>query len=189
MATQDNTVYRNGILDPASSRAKRGAFSLILFSIVVFFTPLFYARFLWAGVDKSPNIHYGIWIVLTVLMLVSWLPSAFAVKAAYRGDNGGVAKNFGFSTLIALAMVVGIIIEWATGHLGIGTRFGENVYTDAAAFALMFVCGLIAFAAHTSKAIRGKQVADEAWKVHNIANFWQLMILLWIVFFVLYFII
>lgn len=189
MEIETNKSYKNGILDPAPAQAKRGTNALILFSVVVFFTPLFFNRFLWAGIDRSPETHYAIWVVLTALMVVSWYPVTLAVKAAYRGDNAGIAQNFGFSAIISLLMVIGIIYVWVTGNLGVSTPFGENVYTDAAAFLLMFACGLIAFAAHVTSAIRGKEKRDEAWKVHNIADFWKTMVVLWGIFFIIFFLI
>ncbi|AOU97813.1 hypothetical protein BI364_07400 [Acidihalobacter yilgarnensis] len=189
MELDEAKAYVNGILDPAPARAKRGAFGLILLSSTIFFIPLFAARFLWAYADKPAGINYVFWTVLTLIMIASLFPTSGAVKAAYQGENSGIARNLSIALLMITLVAIGIIYQWFTGTIPIDSRYGENLYTDTVAFILMMSLAHFAFMAYVSASSKGKIRAAQAWKIHNAVDFWRLLVVMWVLFYVIYFII
>lgn len=189
MDIEEAKAYENGILDPAPAHAKRGAFGLILLSTTVFFVPLFAARFLWAYADKPAGIDYVLWSILTLVMIVSLFPTSSAVKAAYQGDNGAIARNLSLALLMIGVVIVGIIYDWFSSTIAIDSRFGENMYTDSVAFILFMALALVAFLAYVSASAKGKIRVTQAWKVHNTVDYWRLLVVMWVIFYVIYFII
>lgn len=189
MEIDEAKAYESGILDIAPARAKRGAFGLILLSAGIFFIPLFAARFLWAYADKPAGINYVLWTVLTLIMVATLFPTSGAVKAAYQGENSGIARNLSIALLMITVVVIGIVYDWFTGTIPVGSRFGENMYTDSVAFILMMSLAHFAFMAYVSAGSKGKIRKEQAWKVHNAVDFWRLIVVMWVLFYVIYFII
>lgn len=189
MEVDEAKAYENGILDPAPARAKRGAFGLILLSSTMFFIPLFAARFLWAYANKPDGINYVLWSILTLIMVLSLFPTSSAVKSAYQGDNGGIARNLSLALFMILIVEIGIIYHFFNGQIPISTKYGENLNTDA--FALMFTMLLptIAFMAQVSAGAKQKIKESQAWKVHNAVSYWRHLVGMWVIFYIIYFLV
>lgn len=189
MDIDEAKAFENGILDPAPAHAKRGAFGLILLSVTIFFIPLFAARFLWAYADKPAGIEYVLWTVLTGIMIASLFPTTAAVKAAYQGEGAAVSRNLALALLMITVVMIGTIWYWFTGTIPIDSRYGENFNTDTVAFILMMALAHFAFMASVSAGSKGKIKASQAWKVHNAVDFWRLLVVMWVIFYVIYIII
>lgn len=73
------------LMDPASERAKRGAFFFLLLFAAIIFAMWDLARFLWGGTAVPATLSMGVGVALTVLMLVSLVPVMTARKKTGSG--------------------------------------------------------------------------------------------------------
>ncbi len=175
------------LMDPASERAKRGAFFFPMLFTSIICAAWFLARFLWAGTSVPKAADFGVGVALTVLMLFSIGPMSGARTKLIRGEDAAALGRLAALLGIAVLVVVGIIATWWA--VPIGTGYGGIYDITSGWILLYFVGGVLGLLASLMK---GKQVLErfqsERWVAHNVLSFWGELVLLWTVFFIVFYI-
>ena len=174
------------LMDPASDRAKRGAFFFPMLFTGIISAAWFLARFLWGGTEVPKTVDFGIGVALTVLMLLSIGLMSGARSKLMRGEDAAALGRLAALLGIALLMIAGIIATWWA--VPIGTGYGGIYDITSGWILLYFVGGVLALLASLMK---GKRVparfSSERWVAHNVLSFWGELVFLWTVFFIVFY--
>ncbi len=185
MADADNSYAR--LMDPASERAKRGAFFFLVLFAAIIFAMWDLARFLWGGTAVPSTLNMGVGVGLTVLMLASLVPVIAARKKLDRGDDGGVVSSMAALLVISLVMIGGIVYNWTT--VTIGSGYGGIYDITTIWFVVHFVAAILALLASIMKISRTPDRAKrERWVSYNVLTYWGGVAILWVAFFIVFYI-
>lgn len=175
------------LMDPASERAKRGAFFFLLLFAAIIFAMWDLARFLWGGTAVPATLSMGVGVALTVLMLVSLVPVMTARKKLDQGDDAGIVSSLATLMVISLVMAGGIVYNWTT--LTIGSGYGGIYDITSLWFLVHFVAAILALLASIMKITRTPERAKrERWVSYNVLTFWGGVVVLWVAFFIVFYI-
>ncbi|WCE92812.1 cytochrome C oxidase subunit III [Acidithiobacillus ferriphilus] len=175
------------LMDPASERAKRGAFFFLMLFAGIIFAMWDLARFLWGGTAVPSTLSMGAGVGLSVLMLASLVPVVVARKKLDQGDDGGIIGNLATLIVISLVMIGGIVYNWTT--LSIGSGYGGIYDITSLWFLVHFVAGILALLASMMKISRTPDRAKaERWVSYNVLTYWRGIVILWVAFFIVFYI-
>lgn len=175
------------LMDPASERAKRGAFFFVMLFASIIAASWFLARFLWGGTGTPPKAAFGLDLGLGILMVLSLIPVFGARKKLNQGNEAAIGGNLGMLIIVALIMMAGIVKGW--GALPIGTGYGGVFDATSGWLGLYFVGAFLALLASFMKGKRApERVKAERWVAYNVLSFWGMLVVLWLVFFIVFYV-
>jgi len=175
------------LMDPASERAKRGAFFFLMLFAGIIAAAWDLARFVWGGTGIPKEADFGLGIGMGVLMLLSIAPMWAARRKLDRGDETGALGNFSALLIVSLIMLAGIVYGWRA--VPIGTGYGGIFDVTSGWLGLYFVGGALALLASVMKGKRVPQrFKDERWVAYNVLSFWGFLVTSWVIFVLIFYV-
>lgn len=168
-------------------RMYRGGLWLLLLSEAMIFVTVFAVRFLMAFAQRSPHLDQLLGGLLTLVFLASLVPARSAVREIRQGRNDTAARSLLTTTLLGLAGLVGVAVDWFTAGMDPGSRFGESYYLATGYHALHILIGVLVLSALTSSARRGRFSMANHWSVEGGVLFWYFVVLMWVLLYVIFF--
>jgi cytochrome c oxidase subunit 3 len=185
-------MQANGAITPLSERdlrKLRGGLSLFMIGFAVPILVLTNVRFLLAGAYVSPQASEVVGLIATILMVVSGLIGATAMRNARQGNGQKALAYLGATLLLGLAAFIVIGIQVVNQSVSTVEHFGMIFLTSLGAIELYIVGALLAmWSAH----IRGRKFGlsvDNYWGVESTVLFWQLTVVGWFVLYVVLYLI
>lgn len=186
MATENN--HYATLMDPASERAKRGAFFFFMLFNFIIFAAFLMERFMFGGYGHAPAaLNLGLGAGMVVLMLLSLVPVTTARKRLAAGDDAGAIGSVGMLLAVPVLMIAGTVYSWT--ELPIGSGFGGIFDVTGIWFVLHFALTALAMLAVIMKGKRAPERARrERWVVYNVLSYWGMLVFLWAAFFVVFYV-
>lgn len=170
-------------------RMYRGAIWLVILAEAMIFVTLFSTRFLLAATERAQGLNQTLGIAVSVLLLASVFPARWAVRRIARGDARAMSASLASVAVLAAVVLALIAYDWVTLGFSPGTRFGENYVLATGYHAFHILAGLIWLAAASVAGRRGRFTPGNYWAVEAGVLFWNFVVLMWILLYVIYFVI
>ncbi len=186
MATQSNEY--SSLMDPASERAKRGAFVFFMLFNFIMFAAFLMERWMYGGYGHAPAaLNTGLGVGMLVIALLSIVLAMVVRKRLDAGDDAGATGNLALLMLAPALMIIGTAYSWT--ELPIGSPFGGVFDLNGIWFVVQFALTALAILASF---LKGKRVPERAkrerWVVYNVTSYWLMLAFLWVAFFVDYYV-
>lgn len=164
-----------------------GGLWLILLSEAMIFVTVFAVRFLMAQATVSPDVNRLLGGLITLIFLLSLVPARGAVREARQGHNDLAGRSLGITNLLGILAFAGVIIDFFTVKLDAASRFGESYFLATGYHSLHILVGIIVLSALWSSARRGRFNVNNHWTVEGGVMFWNFVVLMWVLLYVIYF--
>ena len=164
-----------------------GGLWLLLLSEAMIFVTVFAVRFLMAQATVSPDVNRLLGGLITLIFLLSLIPARGAVSEVRQGRNDLAARSLGITNLLGILAFAGVIVDFFTVKLDPGTRFGESYFLATGYHSLHIVVGIVVLSALYSSARRGRFNVNNTWSVEGGVMFWNFVVLMWVLLYVIYF--
>ena len=168
-------------------RMYRGSLWLLLLSETMLFVTVFAVRFLMAFAQRSPDLNQLLGGLLTLVFVASVFPARSAVREIRQGNNDSARRSLFVATLLGLAGLAGVVVDWLTTKLDPSTRFGESYFLATGYHALHIFIGVVVLSALTSSASKNRFSVANHWSVEGGVLFWYFVVLMWVLLYVIYF--
>ncbi|MEJ2287420.1 MAG: cytochrome c oxidase subunit 3 [Deinococcales bacterium] len=164
-----------------------GGLWLLLLSEAMIFVTVFAVRFLMAQATVSPDVNKLLGGLITLIFLLSLVPARGAVREIRQGRNDLAGRSLGITNLLGILAFAGVIVDFFTAKLDPGSRFGESYFLATGYHALHIFVGIIVLSALWSSARRGRFSVNNHWSVEGGVMFWNFVVLMWVLLYVIYF--
>lgn len=170
-------------------RMYRGAIWLVILAETMIFVTLFSTRFLLASTERAEGLNQWLGIAISVLLVASVFPARRAVQRIAGGDGRAMSTNLAGVAIVAVVALGLIVYDWVTLGFSPGGRFGENYVLATGYHAFHILVGLIWLAAVSTAGRRGRFTTENYWAVEAGVLFWNFVVVMWIMLYVIYFLI
>jgi heme/copper-type cytochrome/quinol oxidase subunit 3 len=170
--------------DERSLRTLRSSFGIILAGLSVMFVLLVAVRFLMAG-SQVGDISQFLGALVTAIALVGMQVGRMARRAAWDGQLVAAKTRLGWATVLALAAVAGVVIQWI-GLAAQSLSFYNQTYYTLSGFWVLYalVSAFVLFAARQKIRRQGATV-HHGWNVEASTLFWSFSVLAWVLMYVI----
>jgi heme/copper-type cytochrome/quinol oxidase subunit 3 len=170
-------------------RMYRGAIWLVILAETMIFVTLFSTRFLLASTERAQGLDQALGIAISVLLIASVFPARWAVRRIARGDGRAMSVSLASVAVVAAVVLALIVYDWVTLGFWAGGRFGENYVLATGYHAFHILVGLIWLSAVATAGRRGRFTPENYWAAEAGVLFWNFVVSMWVLLYVIYFVI